>query len=87
MQTMKDTVNPAMLQSLASIPASESKPQQPMASPYGVQRSGYGSEDVHMKTAKMDTKLDKPRGLELWEREMLQKTEVRRKTTVAQICE
>lgn len=39
-----------------------------------------------MKTAKIETSAPKEKGLALWEREVLEKPEVRRKTTVAQIC-
>lgn len=92
MQTMKNTINPAMLKSLASIPAPTPVPKQQQqkapANPYAVQRNGqgYGSEDVYMKTSRPETRVEKERGLELWEKEMLEKAEVRRKATVAQIC-
>ena len=88
MQTMKNTINPAMLKSLATIPP-PAKIQQGVANPYAVQRNGQGlgSEDVQMKTARPETRIEKERSLELWEREMLEKGEVRRKATVAQICE
>ena len=88
MQTMKNTVNPAMLKSLASIPAPQTAVAKPL-NPYAVQRNGqgYGSEDVYMKTAKHETSaVHKERGLEAWERELLEKADVRRKATVAQIC-
>ena len=39
-----------------------------------------------MKTAKPEPKLEKERRLELWERELLDKAETKRKATVAQIC-
>lgn len=42
-------------------------------------------EDVRMRTAKVETQ--KPRGLEPWEREVLDKPDVQRRATVAQICE
>ena len=87
MQTMKNTINPAMLKSLATLPP-PSKVQQAVANPYAVQRNGQGlgSEDVHMKTTRPEPRIEKERSLELWEREMLEKAEVRRKATVAQIC-
>ncbi len=89
MQTMKNTVNPAMLKSLASIPPPASKTHQAPGNPYAVQRNGrgYASEDVYMKTAKLETRVEKEKGLELWERELLEKAETKRKATVAQICE
>ncbi|KAK8854791.1 hypothetical protein IAR55_003530 [Kwoniella newhampshirensis] len=101
MQTMKNTVNPAMLKQLANIHASAPGPAptqvpapnqalkvpQGAVNPYAIQRSSnaYTSEDVHMKTQKMETRVEKERGLQLWERELLENPDVRRKATVAQI--
>jgi non-specific serine/threonine protein kinase len=102
MQTMKNTVNPAMLKSLAAIPApapgpapapiSSHKPQLAPAQQLVPQRSQAahahiygGSEDVYMKTAKHDVRTEKEKGLQLWERELLDSQEVKRKATVAQI--
>lgn len=103
MQTMKNTINPAMLKQLASIPNptsahAQSQPSGPVpqrqAPPpppaqshlYAAHRN-LGSEDVHMRTARHDVKPEKDRQLQPWEKELLDKTEVRRKATVAQICE
>lgn len=97
MVTMKNTVNPAMLKQLASIPqhnqAASSAPAvaQKQSNPlnsYAAQRGGaYQPDDVHMKTAaRHDTRYEKERGLQLWERELLETPDVRRKATVAQIC-
>lgn len=64
---------------------------QPVAkNPYHYLKSGQAQpvahqEDVRMRTAKVETQ--KPRGLEAWEREVLEKPEVQRRATVAQICE
>ncbi|AFR95626.2 non-specific serine/threonine protein kinase [Cryptococcus neoformans C23] len=96
MVTMKNTVNPAMLKQLASIPqhnqAASSAPAvaQKQSNPlnsYAAQRGGaYQPDDVHMKTAaRHDTRYEKERGLQLWERELLETPDVRRKATVAQI--
>lgn len=60
---------------------------------------GFPAFDVHMNTAKgytmgaddvyMDTARGtlKPGGFQLWERELLDSPEVKRKSTVAQLCE
>lgn len=99
MQTMKNTVNPAMLKSLAAIPApapasapAAHKHQHAPAQQLVPQRSQAahahiygGSEDVYMKTAKHDVRTEKEKGLQLWERELLDSQEVKRKATVAQI--
>lgn len=89
MQTMKNTINPAMLKSLANIPPPAPRQQHSVANPYAIQRNGqaYASDDVHMKTSRPETRVEKERGLQLWERELLEKAEMRRKATVAQICE
>lgn len=91
MQTMKNTVNPAMLKQLASIPqgvqqvlpvASRPAPALP------ARMMMHQSEDVHMRTQRNETRAgEKGGGLQLWERELLESAEVRRKATVAQICE
>lgn len=64
--------------------------QQEAKGPYHYLKSGQAQpvahhEDVRMRTAKIETQ--KPRGLEVWEREILAKPEVQRRATVAQICE
>jgi hypothetical protein len=96
---MKNTVNPAMLKSLAAIPApapasapAAHKHQHAPAQQLVPQRSQAahahiygGSEDVYMKTAKHDVRTEKEKGLQLWERELLDSQEVKRKATVAQI--
>lgn len=94
MQTMKNTINPAMLKQLSSIPSHVSGPihgaPRSAVNPYAVNRGHVqeASEDVYMRTAaRHDTKIEKERGLQLWEKELLEKAEVRRKATVAQICE
>jgi cell cycle protein kinase DBF2 len=43
------------------------------------------SSDIIMDTARSDTTL-KGGNLQLWERELLESSEVRRKSTVAQLC-
>ncbi|WVQ81848.1 hypothetical protein IAT38_003975 [Cryptococcus sp. DSM 104549] len=100
MMTMKNTVNPAMLKQLATAPAAERQAPAaptPVAAPapapvqkyqgnaYAAQRGGAYQEDIHMKTARHDTRMDKEKGLQLWERELLDTPDVRRKATVAQI--
>jgi non-specific serine/threonine protein kinase len=95
MQTMKNTVNPSMLKSLAAIPPSPKHAPHhpapaPAANPYAIPRGQaqaqmYGSEDVHMRTAKHDVRNEKEKGLQLWEKELLESQEVKRKATVAQI--
>lgn len=92
MQTMKNTINPNMLKQLASIPVPPAVPrQQPAAgNPYAIQRNGHlvGSEDVHMRTARLETMLsEKEQSHQLWEEELLEQPDVKRKATVAQICE
>ena len=95
MQTMKNTINPAMLKQLAAAPPAQAQAPAAVpkaANPYAPHRghalASRASEDVHMKTQKMETRMpEKERGLQLWEREMLEKPDVRRKATVAQICE
>jgi non-specific serine/threonine protein kinase len=90
MQTLKNTVNPAMLKQLASIPqgiqqvlpvASRPAPALP------ARMMMHQSEDVHMRTQRNETRAGERGGLQLWERELLESAEVRRKATVAQICE
>ena len=83
MQTMKNTVNPAMLKQLASVPAHSGLPVPSRPAPALPPRM---MEDVHMKTQRNETRAE--RGvLQPWERELLESAEVRRKATVAQICE
>ncbi|WVN85891.1 uncharacterized protein L203_101044 [Cryptococcus depauperatus CBS 7841] len=90
MATMKNSVNPTMLKQLANVPqqsqAQSLVPKQPNhANFYAAQRGGAYADDVQMRTAKHDTKHEKERGLQLWERELLESPDVRRKATVAQI--
>ena len=80
MQTMKNTINPAMLKQLAAQPAPVSRSALPVLPP-------RSSEDIHMRTSKPETKSEKIRGLAPWEKELLESDEMRRKATVAQICE
>ena len=94
MQTMKNTVHPAMLKQLASVTSNHDSVPAPSGrgavNPHAIQRNGNvaTNEDVYMKTAaRHDTKSEKERGLQMWERELLEKPDVRRKATVAQICE
>lgn len=46
---------------------------------------GYTYEDAAMDTARGGTTM-KQAGLQLWERELLESSEVKRKATVAQLC-
>ncbi|KAL7422770.1 serine/threonine-protein kinase dbf2 [Cryptotrichosporon argae] len=78
MQTMKDP-SPAVLKSTAPPPTQ----QRSLLNPYAAQRGAY-TEDVHMQTQKVETRAEK-RGLEPWEREVLDRPDVKRKATVAQI--
>jgi len=49
---------------------------------------GWGSDDVRMETAKpYPTSGSRAPPLKLWERELLESSEVKRKATVAQLCE
>lgn len=43
------------------------------------------NDDISMNTAKAATTM-KPSGFQLWERELLESSEVKRKATVAQLC-
>lgn len=43
------------------------------------------NDDIKMDTAKAATTV-KPSGFQLWERELLESSEVKRKATVAQLC-
>lgn len=47
---------------------------------------GLGDADVRMETTKPGTTL-KQNGFQVWERELIESPEVRRKATVAQLCE
>jgi cell cycle protein kinase DBF2 len=47
---------------------------------------GAWSDDISMDTARNATTV-KAGGFQLWERELLQSAEVKRKATVAQLCE
>lgn len=44
------------------------------------------SDDIHMETARGGTTM-KQGGFQMWERELLESPEIRRKATVAQLCE
>ena len=46
---------------------------------------GMTIDDIHMDTAKAGTTLKA--GFKMWEKELLDSPEVRRKATVAQLCE
>ena len=48
---------------------------------------GGGIQDVHMETLKKMTAKKPGSALQLWERELLEAPEVKRKATVAQLCE
>jgi cell cycle protein kinase DBF2 len=48
---------------------------------------GWGPDDVRMETAKGPTSGSRAPPLKLWERELLESSEVKRKATVAQLCE
>lgn len=81
MQTMKGTMNPAMLKQLSNIP-------QPTHNAHGVvphRGQPMRGEDVHMQTQYRPQ--TKERQLTMWEREIAERPDVRRKATVAQICE
>lgn len=84
MQTMKNTVNPAMLKQLAALPPApparrENEPTRPS-------RLNPAMEDVHMRTVKHEPVVDKPKGLEDWEKKLVEKADNKRKATVAQLC-
>lgn len=84
MQTMKNTVNPAMLKQLASLPPPP--PKRDDAAPPRPSRLNPVMEDVHMRTVKHEPVSEKPRGLEEWEKKLLEKADNKRKATVAQLC-
>lgn len=48
---------------------------------------GLTNEDIRMETVRGDTATVKQPGFQLWEKELLESPEVRRKATVAQLCE
>lgn len=56
-----------------------------MATAKGSAVSGVNSSDIHMDTAKPGTTI-KQGPLQLWEKELLDSAEVKRKATVAQLC-
>lgn len=85
MQTMKNTVNPAMLKQLASLPPTPSRRDD--NAPVRPSRLNPVMEDVHMRTVKHEPIIEKPRGLEEWEKKLLEKAENKRKATVAQLCQ
>jgi len=95
MMTMKGSVTPAVLKAAEKVP-----PPLPARGDhhYHYQKAAHlgvpgaptqraYAEDVHMRTAKPEETQVAPRGLSLWERELLDSAEVKRKATVAQICE
>lgn len=87
MQTMKNTVNPAMLKQLAALPPAppprRERERDEVAKP---SRLGAVMEDVHMRTVKHEAAVEKPKGLEDWEKRLVEKAENKRKATVAQLC-
>lgn len=86
MQTMKNTVNPAMLKQLAQIPpAPPARREREEAIRPG--RLPPSSEDVHMRTVKHEPVIEKPKGLEEWEKRLVETADNKRKATVAQLCE
>lgn len=44
------------------------------------------NDDIQMQTARAGTTM-KQGGFQMWERELLESPEIRRKSTVAQLCE
>lgn len=88
MNTMKNTVNPAMLKQLAAIPpAPPARRGEREEAPARPSRLGAVLEDVHMRTVKHEPVVEKPRGLEDWEKKLVEKADNKRKATVAQLCE
>lgn len=85
MQTMKNTVNPAMLKQLASIPPAA--PRREREEPIRPGRMAPVAEDVHMRTVKHEAVVEKPKGLEEWEKRLVESADSKRKATVAQLCE
>jgi hypothetical protein len=85
MQTMKNTVNPAMLKQLANIPPAP--PRKEREEPIRPGRMAPVAEDVHMRTVKHEPVMEKPRGLEEWEKRLVESADSKRKATVAQLCE
>jgi cell cycle protein kinase DBF2 len=91
-------VKKGSLQDISGLPVQKDPLQDVrMDTAKGLPNNGY---DVHMNTAKgytmggdvyMDTARPgttlKPGGFQLWERELLDSPEVKRKATVAQLCE
>ena len=91
MQTMKNTVNPAMLKHMSNIPtpapaASRPVPPLPPHAPQHLAPSRSANEDIHMRTHRQETRAEKG-VLSPEHRALLESQEVRRKATVAQICE
>lgn len=85
MQTMKNTVNPAMLKQLANIPPAP--PRKEREEPIRPGRMAPVAEDVHMRTVKHEPVMEKPKGLEEWEKRLVESADSKRKATVAQLCE
>jgi hypothetical protein len=85
MQTMKNTVNPAMLKQLANIPPAP--PRKEREEPIRPGRMAPVAEDVHMRTVKHEAVMEKPKGLEEWEKRLVESADSKRKATVAQLCE
>lgn len=84
MMTMKGSVNPAAAKAADKNHAYHYQKQQHLGVPPVPSAPRFNDEDVRMRTAKPDTQVE--RGLTLWERELVDSAEVRRKATVAQIC-
>jgi hypothetical protein len=87
MQTMKNTVNPAMLKQLASIPPAPAPARREREEPIRPGRMAPVAEDVHMRTVKHEPVVEKPKGLEEWEKRLVESADSKRKATVAQLCE
>jgi len=53
----------------------------------GTAKSPQGAtDDIYMETARGGTTMKQQSGFQVWERELLESSEVRRKATVAQLC-
>jgi non-specific serine/threonine protein kinase len=85
MQTMKNTVNPAMLKQLAALPPAPPARRE-RDEPSRLSRLNPVMEDVHMRTVKHEPVVEKPKGLEDWEKKLVEKADNKRKATVAQLC-
>jgi hypothetical protein len=87
MQTMKNTVNPAMLKQLAQMPPAPPARREREEAIRPGSRLPPSSEDVHMRTVKHEPVVEKPKGLEEWEKRLVETADNKRKATVAQLCE